>query len=227
MRPDQIATLLRRAIGQGLLLPGQALNQDELARRFGVSRIPLREALRTLVGEGLVVIHPGLGALVAELSADEVEEVYDLRLRLEPPLAPSVVAQCRRQDADELAGLVERMADLVDGEPESWSNLDYAFLRHMYELSGKRHAVRMVTQALNLVEPYSRFHAHVLGWKGRVLEETRGMVAALRAGDADELAAVITGSIEAARKHLVSAMRASDDPDDPLARFLSPPTAPS
>jgi DNA-binding GntR family transcriptional regulator len=56
MRPDEIAALLRRAVRERVLLPGQTLNQDELAKRFGVSRIPLREALRTLVGEGLIVI---------------------------------------------------------------------------------------------------------------------------------------------------------------------------
>lgn len=220
MRPDDIANLLRRAIGERVLVPGQPLNQDELARRFGVSRIPLREALRTLVGEGLVIMRPGLGALVTELSADEVEELYDLRLALEPPLASAVVAQSRRQDVEDLAGLVERMAQLADGEPESWSNLDYAFLRRMYELSGRRHTVRLVIQALNLVEPYSRVHVHVLGWKHRVLEEQVAMVEALRAADALALEKGITTSIAAAQTHLVSAMKASDAPDDPLARLL-------
>lgn len=221
MRPDDIANLLRRAIGERVLVPGQPLNQDDLARRFGVSRIPLREALRTLVGEGLVIMRPGLGALVTELSPDEVEELYDLRLSLEPPLAPAVVAQSRRQDVDELADLVQRMALMADGgEAESWSNLDYAFLRRMYELSGRRHTVRMVIQALNLVEPYSRVHVHVLGWKDRVLEEQRAMVEALRAGDAESLQAGIAASIAAARTHLVTAMRATDAPDDPLVLLL-------
>lgn len=220
MRPDDIAQLLRRAIGERMLLPGQALNQDELARRFGVSRIPLREALRTLVGEGLVVMRPGLGALVTQLSVDEVEELYDLRLRLEPPLAAAVVARAGRQDVADLGDLVDRMSQLADEESESWSNLDYAFLRRMYELSGRRHTVRMVIQALNLVEPYSRVHVHLLGWRDRVLDEQRGMVLALRAGDATALGESITASIEAAKIHLVAVMRENDGPPDPLARLL-------
>lgn len=221
MRPDDIASLLRRAIGERLLVPGQPLNQDELARRFGVSRIPLREALRTLVGEGLVVMRPGLGALVTELSADEVEELYDLRLHLEPPLAPAVVAQASRQDVEELAGLVDRLADLAVRNSESWSALDYAFLRRMYELSGRRHTVRMVVQALNLVEPYARVHAHVLGRRDRVIEEQRAMVRALRAADAGGLTGVLRESIDAARTDLVTAMRAVDDSADPLALLLN------
>ncbi len=221
MRPDDIASLLRRAIGERVLVPGQPLNQDELARRFGVSRIPLREALRTLVGEGLVVMRPGLGALVTELSADEVEELYDLRLHLEPPLAPAVVAQARRQDVEELAGLVDRLAELAVRNSESWSTLDYAFLRRMYELSGRRHTVRMVVQALNLVEPYARVHAHVLGRRDRVLDEQRAMVQALRAADAPRLTALLRASIDAARTDLVSAMRAIDRSADPLAMLLN------
>lgn len=221
MRPDDIANLLRRAIGERVLVPGQPLNQDELARRFGVSRIPLREALRTLVGEGLVVMRPGLGALVTELSADEVEELYDLRLHLEPPLAAAVVAQASRQDVEELAGLVDRLAELAVLDSESWSTLDYAFLRRMYELSGRRHTVRMVVQALNLVEPYARVHAHVLGRRDRVLDEQRGMVQALQAADAPRLTELLHASIDAARTDLVSAMRAIDRSADPLARLLN------
>jgi DNA-binding GntR family transcriptional regulator len=221
MRPDDIASLVKGAIIQRALVPGQPLNQDDLARRFGVSRISLREALRTLVGEGVVVMRPGVGALVTELSAEEVGELYDLRLALEPPLASAVVAQSRRQDVRELAHLLERLAQLADGEPESWSNLDYAFLRRMYELSGRRHTVRMVIQALNLVEPYSRMHVHLLGGKDRVLAEQRAMVEALQAGNAEALQNAIAGSITAARTHLVTAMKASDSPGDTMARLLN------
>ena len=91
MRPDEIASAVRRAVLERVISPGQVINQEELAKRFGVSRIPLREALRTLVGEGLIIIKPGLGAIVTELDPDAVDELYGLRLRLEPSLASDIV----------------------------------------------------------------------------------------------------------------------------------------
>ncbi len=184
MCPDEIATALRRAFRERLIPPGQALNQDELARRFGVSRIPLREALRTLVGEGLIIMRPGLGAVVTELNVDEVQELYGLRLQLEPPLAHAIVEHLGRRDVDDLGRLVEAMQALAAEQSEEWSSLNYRFHRRLYELSGQRHAVRLVVQVLNLVEPYARVHAHVLGSRPRMQQERVDTLQAVRDLDA-------------------------------------------
>ena len=206
MRPDEIATALRRAFRERLIPPGQALNQDELARLYGVSRIPLREALRTLVGEGLIIMRPGLGAVVTELNVDEVHELYGLRLQLEPPLASDIIGHLGRRDLDDLARLVEAMRALDVQQSEEWSNLNYRFHRRLYELSGRRHAVRLVVQVLNLVEPYARVHAHVLGSRPRMQQERIDMLQAARGGDENELTILIEQSIRTARAELVSSM---------------------
>ncbi|MFF5291470.1 GntR family transcriptional regulator [Paractinoplanes globisporus] len=206
MRPDEIATALRQAFRERLIPPGQALNQDELARRFGVSRIPLREALRTLVGEGLIIMRPGLGAVVTELNVDEVEELYGLRLQLEPPLAPGIVERLGQRDVDDLARLVEGMRALTAAQSEEWSTLNYRFHRRLYELSGQRHAVRLVTQVLNLVEPYARVHAHVLGSRPRMQQERVDMLQAVRDHEAERVEELIDRSIRAARTELAQAM---------------------
>jgi DNA-binding GntR family transcriptional regulator len=207
MHPDEIASALRRAVRERLLGPGEVLNQDQLARRFGVSRVPLREALRTLAGEGLVVMKPGLGAVVAELDADEVNELYELRLHLEPPLAPAIVEHARRVDVEALGNLIESMRQLTDGQSEEWSTLNYGFHRKLYELSGRRHFIRLVVQVLNLVEPYARVHAHVLGSRPQMLGQRREVVAALRAGDAATLRSLLVESITTARAELIASMR--------------------
>ena len=206
MRPDEIATALRRAFRERLIPPGQALNQDELARLYGVSRIPLREALRTLVGEGLIIMRPGLGAVVTELNVDEVHELYGLRLQLEPPLASDIIGHLGRRDLDDLARLVEAMRALDVQQSEEWSNLNYRFHRRLYELSGRRHAVRLVVQVLNLVEPYARVHAHVLGSRPRMQQERIDMLQAARGGDENALTILIEQSIRSARAELVSSM---------------------
>jgi DNA-binding GntR family transcriptional regulator len=206
MRPDEIATALRRAVRERVIPPGQALNQDELARRYGVSRIPLREALRTLVGEGLIIMKPGLGAVVTELNVGEVQELYSLRMQLEPPLAADIVAHAGRRDVDDLARLVEAMQVLQPEQSEEWSSLNYRFHRRLYELSGQRHSVRLVVQVLNLVEPYARVHAHVIGSRPQMQQERVEMVQALRDADDARVRAIIEQSIRTARSELEMSM---------------------
>ncbi len=206
MRPDEIATALRRAFRERLIPPGQALNQDELARRFGVSRIPLREALRTLVGEGLIIMRPGLGAVVTELNVGEVQELYGLRLQLEPPLAHAIVEHLGRRDVDDLGRVVEAMQALAAEQSEEWSSLNYRFHRRLYELSGQRHAVRLVVQVLNLVEPYARVHAHVLGSRPRMQQERFDTLQAVRDHDATRVQALVEQSIRTARAELLLSM---------------------
>ena len=206
MRPDEIATALRRAFRERAIPPGQALNQDELARRYGVSRIPLREALRTLVGEGLIIMKPGLGAVVTELNVGEVQELYSLRMQLEPPLAADIVAHAGRRDVDDLARLVEAMQALEPEQSEEWSSLNYRFHRRLYELSGQRHSVRLVVQVLNLVEPYARVHAHVIGSRPQMQQERVEMVRALRDADDARVREIIEQSIRTARAELEMSM---------------------
>lgn len=209
MRPDEIANALRRAVRERAIPPGQAINQDVVARQFGVSRIPLREALRTLVGEGLIIMRPGLGAVVTELQATEVEELYGLRELLEPPLAEQIVAHVRRLDIEHLSRTVSTMGALEQGQSEEWSSLNYRFHRRLYELSERRHAVRLVVQVLNLVEPYARVHAHVLGSRPRMQGERAEIVEALTAQDVPRLEALIRDSIRSARAELVASMEAA------------------
>jgi DNA-binding GntR family transcriptional regulator len=227
MHPDEIASLLRRALRQRVLVPGQTLNQDELAKRFGVSRIPLREALRTLASEGLIVIRPGTGAIVTELSLAEVEELYDLRLLLEPPLVEFTVKQVRQRDVDELENLVNRMHDLAapGKDRDTWSNLNYTFHRRMNEFSGRRHHVRLVIQVLNLVEPYSRIYAHVLGSLVDSQRRHNEMVSALKERDANRLRGLVETSLRLTRERLVNSMQAADDGPDPLEVLLDRPTS--
>jgi DNA-binding GntR family transcriptional regulator len=82
-RFESLVDALREAILTGRYAPGTRLVQEELAEAYGISRIPLREALRRLEGEGLVVISPNKGAIVRPLSPKDVVDLYELRLALE------------------------------------------------------------------------------------------------------------------------------------------------
>ena len=81
--PERIASTLRNAIVGSVLAPGARLEEQGLAKRLGVSRVPLREAFRVLAGEGLVVIQPNRGAVVRRFDSDEIRDRYSVRAQLE------------------------------------------------------------------------------------------------------------------------------------------------
>ena len=81
--PEYIVGALRNAILQGRYKANQPLRQDQIAEKFGVSKVPLREALVQLKAEGLVTFMPNRGAVVTELSAAEVDEIFTMRMALE------------------------------------------------------------------------------------------------------------------------------------------------
>ena len=81
---DQIAVVIRQAILQGQYGPGERIKVAEIAQRFGFSSMPIREALRKLEGEGIVLIAPNRGATVRTLDRPFIEDLYDVRTALEP-----------------------------------------------------------------------------------------------------------------------------------------------
>src|SRR5438046_9746227 len=102
--PDLIAESLRDEILRGEIPPGQPLRQEELAERFGVSRLPVRDALLRLEAQGLVHVYPNRGAFVISLTSNEVREVYEMMILLEGYILDRAVqrltgADWRRSDA--------------------------------------------------------------------------------------------------------------------------------
>ena len=96
--PDCIASALRNAIMQGQFKANQPLRQDHIARELGVSKIPLREALVQLKAEGLVSFMPNRGAVVSELSANEVDEIFTMRIALETKALESAIPNLSSAD---------------------------------------------------------------------------------------------------------------------------------
>ncbi|MFD9634536.1 GntR family transcriptional regulator [Streptomyces violascens] len=92
-RTQFVLDAIRHAILTGTLSPGQALVETELAAQFGVSKTPVREALKTLAGTGLVVMSQYKGVAVRRVDADMAREVYDVRLLLEPEAVRRTVAR--------------------------------------------------------------------------------------------------------------------------------------
>jgi DNA-binding GntR family transcriptional regulator len=103
---ERISATLREEIVSGGLQPGQWLRQEELAERFGTSRIPVREALRQLEGEGLVNLVAHAGARVARLDPGELNEIYLMREQLEPLAVRMSAANLSDNDLEQLEALI-------------------------------------------------------------------------------------------------------------------------
>ncbi|WP_312099791.1 GntR family transcriptional regulator [Corynebacterium dentalis] len=106
-QPERIRGMIRRQIIRAELRPGQIFTEPDLAREYGVSKTPVREALQMLTVEGLVNVLPRKGYMVRSLSFHDVREVMDLRLILEPPLAAAAARNVTADLVTDLRSLVE------------------------------------------------------------------------------------------------------------------------
>lgn len=112
---EQVVVAIRRMIVGGHLVPGQRFSLRTIAAELGVSFIPVREALRSLESQGLVVTRPGRSAVVAPLNPDDLRSIYRLRMRLEPEIAYRSCELLVPDDFDRLEGLILQFADKHKG----------------------------------------------------------------------------------------------------------------
>ena len=116
---------LRRAIIEGHLRVGEPLRQEEIARQFNTSRIPVREALMRLEELGLVRMQRYKGAVVSGLAADEAVEIFDFRALVEPAVIRGAVPRLTRRDLDRARKYCDAFA--ASANPMEWSDLNRAF----------------------------------------------------------------------------------------------------
>jgi GntR family transcriptional regulator of gluconate operon len=132
----EVAAQLRGSIASGALPPGTRLIETELADKLGVSRGPLREALRVLEAEGLVQSQPGKGASVAEISEKDIQELYSLRLVLESEALRLAIQNADASDLEILEGRLGALMDAAEsGDHAAVLDCDLEFHRQIWRLS--------------------------------------------------------------------------------------------
>lgn len=180
---DGIAGALREEIQGGARLPGEPIRQEEVAARFGVSRIPVREAFGRLEAEGLVVVLPNRGAFVATLTAEELREAYELRALVEGDLLARAVpgltaAHLARAEALHAALGAAEDAD-VQGE------LNREFHRALLDAADRPRQRVLVERLRGGVERYERVQRALLGETEAFQEDHRRILEACRRSDPD------------------------------------------
>lgn len=164
--PETVYLQLRDAIHNGALKPGEVLRQEELARKLGISRAPLREALPRLEADGMIVLRPRRGYSVVVLDPDEIEDIFDLRASVEEKAVRAATARRHPEDVQRVLSVLQKMHSVKhsnDDERREWYDLNFQFHDALAEASGRRHLARMVSNLRSLVEPYIRVEVGITG----------------------------------------------------------------
>jgi DNA-binding GntR family transcriptional regulator len=174
---------LRARIMSGSLLPGAALRQEALSEELGVSRIPIREAIRLLSSEGLVDLVPHKGAYVSMVSQEEVQELFDLRLRLEPWLFEQAVLRITEADLDQAASIAETMNNVSDAD---WGKLNWVLHEHLYRAAARPTAMNIVRALHEKTERYLRFQVVNTPIRQQAHDEHMALIKLCRPRQAEE-----------------------------------------
>lgn len=205
---DQISAILREAIVGGTLPGGAVLRQDELAARFGFSRMPVRDALRQLETEGLVTIHPTKGAFVALMDGREITEIYAIRELLE---VEALRLSCSKLTGEKLNEAAETL-DQIDAPANAarWSALNSIFHLALYSQCGNDRLLGLIEAHHNAADRYVRMLLSHLDYQGRSQSEHRDLLSACQKRDEKKAITVLRRHLREGHKTLVAAVRRAD-----------------
>jgi DNA-binding GntR family transcriptional regulator len=199
-----IVEQLRQAILDGTHPAGLQLRQDFLADLYGVSRIPVREALFQLEAEGLVRIIPHKGAVVSGLSLEEINDVFDLRLLLEPRLLGSSGPRLEAKDFLKIDQAHDAFSAAISARDTSqFGVLNARFHQALYARSQLPRTEGIVAGLLQVSERYTRFQLTSLAAMQRAEADHAHLRALCRDMAFEEACAFLRGHIEAVREDLV------------------------
>ena len=154
---QEVYDRLRVAIRNGTLRPGERISLRSLADTLGVSTMPVREAMRTLRAQGLVEFERR-SVTVVRLTADEVVQVFQIRLRLEQLAAEWALTHLTEDDVAGLRGVLDEMADPAIA-PDAWRQLNRRFHERFYECARSPHLLEMIHNVWDRVEPSMTIYA--------------------------------------------------------------------
>jgi DNA-binding GntR family transcriptional regulator len=210
---DRAFDYIRKSIFDGRFGPGDKINELDISNKLAISRGPVREAIRRMSSSGLLVFEPNSGARVVALSADKVEQLYDVREALEARAA--ALAAVRMTDAERTAlsrtleaHSQQMTEDNSNSYPRGGSDWDF----HLMILKGARNDViwRICGDELKDMFYLLRSqHGSSPGRGRKALEEHRWVAEAIVAGNADLASLLMAQHIRASRDNLLAAMRAS------------------
>lgn len=183
---SEVADILRDAITQGELSPGTRLVEQDVSQRLGISRGPLREALRLLETEGLVKSYPGHGSFVAELSERDIIEIYSLRTILEEEAIRLAARKSGREDLMELEKILEDMFQAANEDnPALVLDLDLHFHEKIWEMADHTRLEEFLKEIAVQVKMYIAVQTSMYDDLPTGISDHRTLLTHLKAGNED------------------------------------------
>jgi len=205
-----VEATLKAAILEGRLPGGTPLRQEELAERLGVSRMPIREALRQLEAQALVEVLPHRGAVVAEISVADAADIFAIRRALEPAALRLSIPRLTEAQRAQAAALITAMD--VEPDPGRMGLLNRQFHMALYAAAGHPRLLALTEQHLAAFDRYLRFHLAAQGRERMAQEDHRAMLEAAERGDADTAVAVLEGHLDHAAAEITAFFAARPAP---------------
>ncbi len=197
---------LHLALQDGTFQPGDRLREVDVAERLGLSRTPVREALRRLESDGIVEHRPRIGAIVRKLTQPEVVELYEMRLVLERTAAEMAAKHANAAEIDTLDDLTGRIA-ASEANGQAAAALNQQFHRCIYLAARNRfllEAARALNNALVLLGPTTLADAERIR---TVVEQHQKIIAAIRDGDAEAAGEAAAAHLQTSLRHRLKVMQ--------------------
>lgn len=204
---EVVSEALRNAIQEGILQPGERLMEIQLAEELGVSRTPIREAIRKLEQEGFVVMIPRRGTYVANISLKDISQVYEIRSALEELAAGLAAERITEDEIELLERMVVEIGDHIEsGDMDKIVAADVEFHDVLYKASRNLRLAEIVN---NLRDQILRFRSISMNQPGRLAktwEEHREMVEAIAAHNATQARKIARLHMEHAEQVLLNGL---------------------
>lgn len=194
---DQLVDILRERIIGGLLPTGEPIRQDALATEFGISKIPLREALARLEQDGLVVSQLNRGFFVRPMSAEEAYDVFDLRLRLEPDAVAAAALRLTAGAVEQAGRVLQALDAAATGHDPGAGRMNRAFHMALLRPCGRPVTLQTLERLQAIAERYVVCHLAPQGRVERASAEHAALFQAWAAGDASRARELTTRHITA------------------------------
>lgn len=184
--PDEVAAHLRAAIMSGTLRPGTFVRLDETAAALGVSITPVREALRTLRGEGMVELEPNRGHVVSAFTRDDIADIFWLQATIATEIAANAARRITEPGIAELDRLTDELADAVAaGDADAIALAEFLFHKEFNRAAGRTKLAWFLLHAARYLPV--RIYAADPQWGAAAVANHRELIAALRDKDIDEV----------------------------------------
>jgi DNA-binding GntR family transcriptional regulator len=199
---EQIADSLRSDILRGKYKSKQPLRQDEIADQFGVSKIPVREALFQLKAEGLVTFYPNRGAVVSELSAVEADEIYIMRIALEAVILRRAIPRltvAHFTKAEEILAEMDREENIA-----RWGELNWDFHATLYSPASMPRLMETIKTLHINIARYLVLYLAGLKYQNASQQEHRTLLEACRHGNIEKATTTLEDHLRSASSQLTA-----------------------